>query len=132
MKKVKILHDEQQQAFSTDLYSQFVEQAIIFKDGKIVYHLSLGVRWTTDERYDQYQQQLLDEKKARTKAKRKKKQADFLKGPEVKALLEYCEEPRMRGEILAFMNTVMTISASYFRKSGEAREEIVAGTSKKA
>lgn len=76
--------------------------------------------------------QLLDEKKARTKAKRKKKQADFLKGPEVKALLEYCEEPRMRGEILAFMNTVMTISASYFRKSGEAREEIVAGTSKKA
>ncbi|WP_176371488.1 recombinase family protein [Litchfieldia alkalitelluris] len=117
MKKVKILHEEQQQAFPTELYSQFVEQATIFKDGKVVYHLSIGVRWTTDERYDQYRQQLLDEKKARTKAKRKQKQKDFLKGPEVKALLEFCEKPRMWGEILEFMNTVKFISDSHLRAS---------------
>ncbi|APH03475.1 hypothetical protein A9C19_01165 [Bacillus weihaiensis] len=40
-----------------------------------------------------------------------------MKGSEVTALLEYCEEPRLWGEILEFMNTMMTISASYFRKS---------------
>jgi hypothetical protein len=117
MKKVKILHDEQQQAFPTELYSQFVEQAKVYQDGKVVYHLSIGVRWSTDERYEEYQHQLLKEKKARQQAKSKEKQEQFLKGPEVKALLEYCEKPRMWGEILEFMNTVMTISASYFRKS---------------
>lgn len=117
MEKVRILHDEQQQAFPTELYSQFVEQATIFKDGKVVYHLSIGVRWSTDERYEEYQHQLLREKKARLHAKRKKKQEQFLNGPEVTALLEYCEQPRMWGEILEFMNTKMTISASYFRKS---------------
>ncbi|MCD8503251.1 MAG: hypothetical protein LRY71_18340 [Bacillaceae bacterium] len=79
--------------------------------------MSIGVRWTTDERYDQYRQQLLDEKKARTKAKRKQKQKDFLKGPEVKALLEFCEKPRMWGEILEFMNTVKFISDSHLRAS---------------
>ncbi|MED1601759.1 recombinase family protein [Alkalihalophilus marmarensis] len=117
MKKVKILHEEQQQAFPTELYSQYVEQATIFKDGKVVYHLSIGIRWSTDDRYEEYQRQLLWEKKARLHGRRKEKQEQFLNGPEVKALLEYCEEPRMWGEILEFMNTMMTISASYFRKS---------------
>ncbi len=40
-----------------------------------------------------------------------------LNGPEVTALLDYCEKPRRWGEILDFMNTKMTISGSYFRKS---------------
>ena len=81
------------------------------------YHFSMGIDWSTDERYERYRQQLLEEKKARRQAKREKKQEDFLKGPEVTALLEYCEEPRLCGEILEFMNTIMTILASYFRKS---------------
>ena len=77
----------------------------------------MGIDWLTDERYESYRHQLLEEKKARRQSKRKEKQAEFLKGPEVTALLEYCEEPRLWGEILEFMNTIMRISASYFRKS---------------
>ncbi|MFZ3578056.1 recombinase family protein [Virgibacillus sp. DJP39] len=117
MKQVKKMHEEQQHVFPAELYSQFVKQAKVYKDGKVVYHFSMGIDWSTDERYESYRHQLLEEKKARRHAKRKKKQDQFLNGPEVIALLEYCEEPRMWGEILEFMNTVMTISASYFRKS---------------
>jgi hypothetical protein len=56
-------------------------------------------------------------RKAERLAKRMEKQAEFLKGPEVTALLEYCKKPLRWGEILDFMNTKMTISGSYFRKS---------------
>jgi len=117
MKHVKKLHEEQQDTFPAELYSQFVEQATVFKDGKIVYHFSMGIDWSTDERYESYRHQLLEEKKARRQSKLREKQAEFLKGPEVTAFLEYCEEPRLWGEILEFMNTVMTISPSYYRKS---------------
>jgi len=117
MKQVKKLHEEQQQTFPEEIYSKFVKQATVYKDGKVVYHLSMGVEWSTDERYESYQRQLLKEKKARYHARRKAKQAAFLQGPEVTALLEFCEQPRRWGEILDFMNTKMTISASYFRKS---------------
>ncbi|MFZ3591846.1 recombinase family protein [Bacillus sp. DJP31] len=118
MKQVKKMHEEQQLVFPAELYSQLVEQATVFKDGKVVYHLSMEIDWSTDERYESsYRHQLLEEKKARRHAKRKEKQAEFLNGPEVTALLEYCEKPRRWGEILDFMNTMMTISGSYFRKS---------------
>ncbi len=117
MKQVKKLHEEQQQPFPAELYTQFVEQATVYKDGKIVYHFSMGIDWSTDERYESYRYQLLEEKKARRHAKRKKKHSDFLKGPEVTALLEYCEKPRRWGEILDFMNTMMFISDSHLRSS---------------
>ena len=117
MKQVKKMHEEQQHVFPAELYSQFVEQATVYKDGKVIYHFSMGLDWSTAEKYESYRHQLLEEKKARRQSKRKEKRAEFLKGPEVTALLEYCEEPRLWGEILEFMNTVMTISASYFRKS---------------
>jgi len=45
----------------------------------------MGIDWTTDERYVSYQHQHLEEKKARRQSKRKEKQAEFLKGPEVTA-----------------------------------------------
>ena len=116
-KGIKKLGDESNLAFPVDLFEQFVEQAKVYKDGKIVYHLSLGLEWSTDERYEDYQKKISMKRKVERHARRKEKQAAFLKGPEVTALLEYCEEPRRWGEILAFMNTKMTISESYFRKS---------------
>ncbi|WP_264807266.1 recombinase family protein [Cytobacillus sp. NCCP-133] len=117
MKQIRKLDDDTNQAFPTDLYEQFIEQATVYKDGKIVYHLSLGLEWSTDERYEDYQKMISMKRKAERHARRKEKQAAFLKGPEVTALLEYCENPRRWGEILTFMNTKMTISESYFRKS---------------
>ena len=117
MKQVKKMHEEQQHVFPAELYSLFVEQATVYKDGKVIYHYSIGIDWSTEERYKCYRHQLLEEKKARRQSKRKEKRTEFLKGSEVTALLEYCEEPRLWGEILEFMNTVMTISASYLRKS---------------
>lgn len=82
-----------------------------------MYRLSLRLEWSTDERYDEYKQQISIERKAQRQAERKEKQIAFLKGPKVTALLEYCKKPRRWEEIFEFMNTKMTISESYFRKS---------------
>ncbi|MGQ4668109.1 hypothetical protein ACUIJN_20220 [Metabacillus halosaccharovorans] len=62
-----------------------------------MYQLSLGLEWSTDERYEDYKQQIAMERKAERLAKRKEKQAAFLRGPEVITLLRYCEEPRRWG-----------------------------------
>ncbi len=117
LKRAKKLHEEPQQVFPEELFSNLVEQAKVYQDGKIVYQLSLGVEWSTDETYEDYHRQLREENKVRRKAKRKQTQKDFLKGPEVKALLEFCEKPRMWGEILEFMNTMKFISDSHLRAS---------------
>ncbi|APH03474.1 hypothetical protein [Bacillus weihaiensis] len=77
MKQVKKMHEEQQYVFPAELYSQFVEQATVCKDGKVVYHFSMGIEWSRVERYESYRHQLLEEKKARRHVRRKKKQADF-------------------------------------------------------
>ncbi|RIW26284.1 hypothetical protein D3H55_23735, partial [Bacillus salacetis] len=96
-KGIKKLRDEKNLAFPANLFEQFVEKAKVYKDGRIVYQLSLGLEWSTDERYEDYKQQIAMERKAERLAKRKEKQAAFLRGPEVTALLEYCEEPRRWG-----------------------------------
>lgn len=117
-KQIKRLNDEENQEFPTEFFEHFVEQATVFKDGKIVHQLSLGLEWSTEERYEDYQKMISMKRKVERHARRKVKQtALFLKGLEVTALSEYCEEPRRWGVILAIMNTKMTISASYFRKS---------------
>lgn len=138
-KTIKKLGDETNLAFPADLFEQFVEQAKVYKDGKIVYHLSLGLEWSTGERYEDYRHQIAMQRKAERLTKRKESQAAFLKGPEVTALLEYCEKPRRWGEILAFMNTKMTISESYFRKSivlplmeeGKLQKDFIPGSQSK-
>ncbi|RKJ59693.1 hypothetical protein D7X33_29240, partial [Butyricicoccus sp. 1XD8-22] len=63
-KGIKKLDDEMNLAFPADLFEQFVEQAKVYKDGRIVYHLSLGLEWSTDERYEDYQKMISMKRKA--------------------------------------------------------------------
>ena len=45
------------------------------------------------------------------------KKLDFLNGPEVKAMLEYCKEPKKYSELHASIYERKKIPYSYFRKS---------------
>ena len=73
MKQIRKLNDDTNQAFPTDLYEQFIEQATVYKYGKVVYQLSLGLEWSTDEKYEEYKQQVSMERKAQRHAERKEK-----------------------------------------------------------
>ena len=99
--------------FEASIFDRVIKEAWIYKDGGIVYQLHLGIEWTIDYRYEEFQK-LLDTRREKI---RKAKKLDFLNGPDVKAMLEYCKEPKQYKELHAFMNERKQISYSYFRKS---------------
>lgn len=99
MKNLKAYIKSESKAFPSDIYKDVLKQAAVYKDGSVVYHLRFGLEWTTNEVYSTFQEQCERERWAKVKAKHE----EFLRGPEVAALLEYCREPRTVKEMLAFM-----------------------------
>ncbi|MGF7186608.1 DNA invertase Pin-like site-specific DNA recombinase [Desulfitispora alkaliphila] len=97
--------------FPEDIFTRVVESGVIFKDGRIIYHLKPGLEWSIDFNYEDYKKMTNDSKALERKAKKEK----FLKGPEVRALLEFCKEPRSFIEMFKFMNKIMFISESHLR-----------------
>ncbi|MED4019229.1 hypothetical protein, partial [Sutcliffiella cohnii] len=86
MKNLKAYIKSESKAFPTAIYTDVVNHAAVYKDGRIVYHLRFGLEWTTDEVYATFQEQCEKQRWA----KFKEKHEALLKGPEVAALLEYC------------------------------------------
>ena len=99
MKNLKNYIKSESKAFPDEIYTDVVDRAALYKDGRIVYHLRFGLAWTTDEVYSTFQEQCERDRWAKVKAKHE----EFLRGPEVAALIEYCHEPRTVKEMLAFM-----------------------------
>jgi hypothetical protein len=63
--------------------------------------------WKSPINYKAFQVQ----EKRRKKAKYQLEKREFLKGPEVKALLKYCEEPRKLTEMIDFLGKYSTKNA---------------------
>jgi len=85
--------------FKPDLFERFVEKGTILDGGQIIYRFHSGFEWKSPINYKAFQEQ----EKRRKKAKYQLEKKEFLKGPEVKALLKYCEEPRKLTEMIDFL-----------------------------
>lgn len=109
IKKLKQYEKEQNGAFPAEVYESLVTKAVVYEDGRIHYHCHFGVEWTTDERYAPYIQMRRRECKDRTK----QRHVDIRNSSEVAELLEYCKEPRVWREIMAFINERMFISSPH-------------------
>ena len=105
MKNLKAYIKSESKAFPAEIYTDVVNHAAVYKDGRMVYHLRFGLEWTTDEVYATFQEQCEKQRWA----KFKEKHEALLRGPEVAALLEYCHEPRTVKEMLVFMQERMQI-----------------------
>lgn len=99
--------------FSEAIYTRSIKEATVHQGGKIVYRLELGIDWTIDYLYEEFQEMFFKRKEDLRIAKK----LDFLNGPDVQAMVDYCIEPKKYGELHAFMNERKSISYSYFRKS---------------
>lgn len=99
MKNLNVNIKSESKAFPNEIYTDVLKHAAVYKDGSIVYHLRFGLEWTIDEVYSTFQEQCEEQRWA----KLREKHEAFLRGPEVKDLLEYCHEPRTVKEMLEFM-----------------------------
>lgn len=99
MKNLKAYIKSESKVFPSEICTDVLKHAAVYKDGSIVYHLRFGLEWTTDEVYSTFKAECEKQRWAKVKAKHEA----FLRGPEVAALLEYCREPRTVKEMLAFM-----------------------------
>jgi DNA invertase Pin-like site-specific DNA recombinase len=85
--------------FNKEIFEEHIEKGTVADDGKIIYKFKSGFEWAAPIDYSNFQI------KARRKiaAKRAKERAEYLKGPEVKELLEYCIEPKTFKEMQNFL-----------------------------
>lgn len=84
--------------FKGDIFDECIEKAIVHGDGRIVYKFSSGFEWGASIDYSHFQTRA----RRKMKIKRVKERADYLKGPEVKKLLEYCIEPKTMNQLFDF------------------------------
>ncbi|WP_313119315.1 recombinase family protein [Proteiniclasticum ruminis] len=90
--------------FKPDLFERFVEKGTILDGGQIIYRFHSGFEWKSPINYKAFQEQ----EKRRKKAKYQLEKKEFLKGPEVKALLKYCEEPKTITEMREYLPKYLT------------------------
>jgi DNA invertase Pin-like site-specific DNA recombinase len=85
--------------FNKEIFEAHIEKGTVAADGKIIYRFKSGFEWAAPIDYSNFQI------KARRNilAKRAKEKAEYLKGPEVKELLEYCIEPKTFKEMQNFL-----------------------------
>ena len=96
--------------FKAELFEGYIEKGTILKDGQIIYQFHSGFEWKSPINYKAFQEQEKRRKKAKTQLEKK----EFLKGPEVKALLKYCEEPKTITEMREYLPRYLT--NYYFKK----------------
>ncbi|WP_350342333.1 recombinase family protein [Proteinivorax tanatarense] len=97
--------------FPGEIFTRIIESGKILTDGRIIYKLKFGVEWTIDFKYEDYKKSRAEKRAAKREAKRQ----EFLHGPEVRALLKYCEEQKSFLEMVDFMNSYICISKTKFR-----------------
>jgi DNA invertase Pin-like site-specific DNA recombinase len=90
--------------FKREIFEKFIEKGTILEDGQIIYLFHSGFEWKAPINYKDFQEQERRRKKAKTQLEKK----EFLKGPEVKALLKYCEEPKTITEMREYLPRYLT------------------------
>ena len=90
--------------FEPDLFERFIEKGTILDGGQIIYRFHSGFEWKSPINYKAFQEQ----EKRRKKAKYQIEKKEFLMGPEVKALLKYCEEPKTITEMREYLPKYLT------------------------
>ncbi|MBN2259251.1 MAG: recombinase family protein [Clostridiales bacterium] len=85
--------------FQPELFERFIEKGTILEDGQIIYRFHSGFEWRAPINYKAFQEQ----ERRRRKAKYQLEKKEFLKGPEVKALLKYCEDPKTMAEMREYL-----------------------------
>jgi len=96
-----------------DIFSRLVISGEIDKDGRVVYNLTLGVKWSIELTYNTFKNMGYTYRKQ--KLEQEKKQ--FLEGQEVKSLIRFCKEPKSFNEVFKFFNEFMSISEFHFRRT---------------
>ena len=110
---IEALDPNKEMYFDEVIYKRSIEEATVHEGGRIVYKINLGIEWSIDYLYEEFQ----DMHFKRKEDVRKAKKLDFLNGPDVQEMVDYCKEPKKYGELHAFMNERKSISYSYFRKA---------------
>ena len=90
--------------FKREIFENFIEKGIVMDEGEIIYQFKSGFEWKSPINYKAFQEQEKRRKKAKTQLEKK----EFLKGPEVKALLKYCEEPKTITEMRDHLSRYLT------------------------
>lgn len=112
MKQLKTEVENPSAEFPEELYTNLVTKAEYFKDGKMIFHLRYGIKRTIKGTYEKYLLGLRNKRKSKTKERHEA----IRNSPEVRALLKYCEEPKVWREIYAFIKERMKISDTHFRE----------------
>lgn len=87
------------QNFKKELFDRFIKKGTVTKDGKITYTFTSGFEWATPLDYSCFK-----ERDRRIKAaERAFVKAEYLRGPEIKALIKYCREPKTLTEMIEFL-----------------------------
>ncbi len=84
--------------FQEKLFAQFIERGIIQTDGRIIFRFNSGFEWSAPISYEHFK---IKEKEKRD-AKKALEKERYLKGPEVKRLIDYCKEPKSLAEMRVF------------------------------
>lgn len=97
--------------FQKELFDRFIEKGTVTKEGKITYTFTSGFEWGPPLDYSSFQ-----ERDRRIKAaERAAVKAEYLRGPEVKALIRYCSEPKTLTEMIEFLGKFASKTA--FRRN---------------
>lgn len=107
------LAPENKMYFKKEIYERCIKEAWVQPDGRVIYKLYLGIEWSIDYDYEEFQKAVID----RRKDIRETEKLDLLNGPDVKALLVWCREPKKFRELYAFMTERKKISDGCFRRT---------------
>ncbi|ADH98338.1 recombinase family protein [Salisediminibacterium selenitireducens] len=102
--------DDRSEAFPQTLYEALIEKVTVYPDGALHYHLVFGIEWSTPKRYQDY----LDASSKRVKHTYKRKREQLLQDPAIDEMLGYCEQPRTRKDLLAFLEQRLPLSQYRF------------------
>jgi hypothetical protein len=96
--------------FQSELFERFIEKGTILDGSQIIYQFHSSFELWSPINYKAFQEQERRRKKAKSQLEKK----EFLKGPEVKALLKYCEDPKKMTKMIDFLGKYASKNA--FRK----------------
>ena len=86
--------------FFEDAFKELIVEGVLHENGKVTYKLSMGIEWSAPINYD-------DLKRRREMLEKRKREAEKekqLNSPKVKAMIEYCKEPKNIHELHEFFN----------------------------
>jgi DNA invertase Pin-like site-specific DNA recombinase len=90
--------------FQPEIFERFIEKGTVFGDGRITYQFKSGFEWGMPLNRSDFKER----EKRRAAAKKALEKKEFLKGPEVRELLKFCEEPKSIKEMREYLPRYLT------------------------